>query len=87
MVPCRVMAAARHELTQSAADRGGEGCDGSRGNGGPDLKPEVEAPVGRLFRWHIEPAPKGLWIDLIVKQGGPWPKMFRPRSSIISSVR
>ncbi len=30
------------------------------GNGGPDLKPEVEARVGRLFRWHIEPAPKGL---------------------------
>ncbi len=39
------------------------------GNGGPDLKPEVEARVGRLFRWHIEPAPKGLWIDLIDETG------------------
>jgi mannose/cellobiose epimerase-like protein (N-acyl-D-glucosamine 2-epimerase family) len=39
------------------------------GNGGPDLKPEVEARVGRLFRWHIEPAPKGLWIDLISETG------------------
>ncbi|MEJ1118404.1 AGE family epimerase/isomerase [Phyllobacterium sp. CCNWLW109] len=39
------------------------------GNGGPDLKPEVEARVGRLFRWHIEPAPKGLWIDLIDQKG------------------
>ena len=26
-------------------------------NGGPDLKPEIEARVGRLFRWHIDPAP------------------------------
>lgn len=39
------------------------------GNGGPDLKPEVEARVGRLFRWHIEPAPRGLWIDLIDETG------------------
>jgi mannose/cellobiose epimerase-like protein (N-acyl-D-glucosamine 2-epimerase family) len=39
------------------------------GNGGPDLKPEVEARVGRLFRWHIEQAPKGLWIDLIDEKG------------------
>ncbi|CAN7551896.1 AGE family epimerase/isomerase [Phyllobacterium sp. LjRoot231] len=39
------------------------------GNGGPDLKPEVEARVGRLFRWHIEPAPKGLWVDLIDETG------------------
>jgi len=36
---------------------------------GPDLKPEIEARVGRLFRWHIEAAPKGLWIDLIDEQG------------------
>ena len=41
------------------------------GNGGPDLKPEVEARVGRLFRWHIEQAPKGLWIDVIDEKGGP----------------
>jgi mannose-1-phosphate guanylyltransferase/mannose-6-phosphate isomerase len=39
------------------------------GSGGPDLKPEVEARVGRLFRWHIDPAPTGLWIDRIDEQG------------------
>lgn len=39
------------------------------GNDGPDLKPEIEARVGRLFRWHIEAAPKGLWIDLISENG------------------
>lgn len=39
------------------------------GNGGPDLKPEVEARVGRLFRWHIDPAPTGLWIDRIDERG------------------
>ena len=37
--------------------------------GGPDLKPEIEARVGRLFRWHIDPAPSGLWIDLIDERG------------------
>lgn len=37
--------------------------------GGPDLKPEIEARVGRLFRWHIDPAPQGLWIDLIDERG------------------
>ena len=36
---------------------------------GPDLKPEVEERVGRLFRWHIEPAPLGLWIDRIDEKG------------------
>ena len=36
---------------------------------GPDLKPEIEARVGRLFRWHIDPAPKGLWIDGIDEKG------------------
>ncbi|NWB92661.1 AGE family epimerase/isomerase [Pseudomonas agarici] len=41
------------------------------GNGGPDLKPEVEARVGRLFRWHIEQAPRGLWIDVIDEKGRP----------------
>lgn len=40
-------------------------------NGGPDLKPEVEARVGRLFRWHIEQAPTGLWIDVIDEKGRP----------------
>jgi len=39
------------------------------GSGGPDLKPEVEARVGRLFRWHIDPAPTGLWIDRIDDRG------------------
>lgn len=39
------------------------------GSGGPDLKPEVEARVGRLFRWHIDPAPTGLWIDRIDERG------------------
>ena len=37
--------------------------------GGPDLKPEIEARVGRLFRWHIDPAPSGLWIDQIDERG------------------
>ncbi|WP_192384535.1 mannose-1-phosphate guanylyltransferase/mannose-6-phosphate isomerase [Mesorhizobium silamurunense] len=41
------------------------------GSGGPDLKPEVEARVGRLFRWHIDPAPLGLWIDRIDEHGRP----------------
>jgi len=37
--------------------------------GGPDLKPEIEARVGRLFRWHLDAAPKGLWIDQIDEKG------------------
>lgn len=36
---------------------------------GPDLKPEVEARVARLFRWHIDSAPTGLWIDQIDERG------------------
>ena len=39
------------------------------GTGGPDMKPEIESRVGRLFRWHIDPAPQGLWIDLIDEKG------------------
>lgn len=39
------------------------------GSGGPDLKPEIEARVARLFRWHIDPAPLGLWIDRIDERG------------------
>ncbi len=39
------------------------------GVGGPHLKPEIEARVGRLFRWHIDPAPTGLWIDRIDEGG------------------
>jgi mannose-1-phosphate guanylyltransferase/mannose-6-phosphate isomerase len=37
--------------------------------GGPNMKPEIEARVGRLFRWHIESAPEGMWIDLIDENG------------------
>jgi mannose-1-phosphate guanylyltransferase/mannose-6-phosphate isomerase len=37
--------------------------------GGPDLKPEIEARVARLFRWHIDPAPVGLWVDRIDERG------------------
>jgi len=37
--------------------------------GGPDLKPEIEARVARLFRWHIDPAPLGLWMDRIDERG------------------
>ncbi len=39
------------------------------GIGGPDLKPEIEGRVARLFRWHIDPAPMGLWIDRIDERG------------------
>ncbi|AWM28650.1 MAG: AGE family epimerase/isomerase [Sinorhizobium fredii] len=39
------------------------------GTGGPDLKPEIEARVGHLFRWHIDPAPLGMWIDRIDEKG------------------
>lgn len=39
------------------------------GTGGPDLKPEIEQRVGRLFRWHIDPAPTGMWIDQIDEKG------------------
>ncbi len=41
------------------------------GIAGPDMKPEIEARVGRLFRWHIDPARSGLWIDRIDEQGRP----------------
>ena len=37
--------------------------------GGPDLAPEIEARVARLFRWHVDPAPRGLWIDRIDQSG------------------
>lgn len=37
--------------------------------GGPDMKPEIEERVGRLFRWHIDPAPVGLWVDRIDERG------------------
>ncbi len=39
------------------------------GIGGCDLKPEIEARIARLFRWHIDPAPRGLWVDRIDECG------------------
>ena len=33
------------------------------------VKPEIEERVGRLFRWHIDPAPVGLWVDRIDERG------------------
>jgi mannose/cellobiose epimerase-like protein (N-acyl-D-glucosamine 2-epimerase family) len=39
--------------------------------GEPDMKPEIEARLERLFRWHIDPAPHGLWIDRIDAEGLP----------------
>lgn len=36
---------------------------------GPDLRPEIEQRVERLFRWHIDAAPGGMWIDRIDEQG------------------
>ncbi|WP_394886080.1 mannose-1-phosphate guanylyltransferase/mannose-6-phosphate isomerase (plasmid) [Mesorhizobium sp. AaZ16] len=39
------------------------------GLAGPDLKPEIEARVARLFRWHIDPAPLGMWVDRIDERG------------------
>ncbi|THF56632.1 AGE family epimerase/isomerase [Ollibium composti] len=39
--------------------------------GGADLKPEIEERVGRLFAWHLDPAPAGLWIDRIGPDGEP----------------
>jgi len=51
---------------QTEAIKAAIGLDGCAG---PDLKPEIEARVGRLFRWHIDPAPVGLWIDRIDENG------------------
>jgi mannose/cellobiose epimerase-like protein (N-acyl-D-glucosamine 2-epimerase family) len=39
--------------------------------GEPDMKPEIEARLERLFRWHIDPAPHGLWVDRIDAEGLP----------------
>jgi len=57
---------ATRSWTQTEAIKAAIALDG---NQGPDLKPEVESRVGRLFRWHIEAAPKGLWIDAIDENG------------------
>ena len=37
--------------------------------GGPDRAPEIEERVERLFRLHIDPAPRGLWIDRLDEDG------------------
>lgn len=37
--------------------------------GGVDLGPEIEQRVARLFRWHIDAAPTGMWIDKINERG------------------
>ena len=40
-----------------------------QGTGGPDMGPEIEARVGRLFDYHINMAPPGLWVDRIDVSG------------------
>lgn len=37
--------------------------------GGPDMKPEIEARLALLFRWHIASAVPGLWIDRVDERG------------------
>lgn len=34
-----------------------------------DLKPEIEARIGTLFRWHLQPAQEGLWFDRVDDNG------------------
>ncbi|RBO97522.1 AGE family epimerase/isomerase [Pseudochrobactrum asaccharolyticum] len=34
-----------------------------------DLKPEIEARIATLFRWHLHPAPEGLWFDRLDAHG------------------
>jgi len=36
---------------------------------GPDMEPEIEDRMAHLFRWHIDPAPRGLWIDRYDEKG------------------
>ena len=57
------------------------------GSGGPDLKPEVEARVGRLFRWHIDPAPQDCGSIRSTSAADRWRPKCRPASSIIWSAR
>lgn len=35
-----------------------------------DLKPEIEMRIANLFRWHLHPAGRGLWIDRVDQNGG-----------------
>jgi mannose-1-phosphate guanylyltransferase/mannose-6-phosphate isomerase len=68
-------AVSRHGLPLDRLSRSWPQCEAIKaavaldGIGGPDLKPEIEARVARLFRWHIDPAPLGLWIDRIDERG------------------
>ncbi|OXS99403.1 mannose-1-phosphate guanylyltransferase [Notoacmeibacter marinus] len=40
-------------------------------SGPPDMRPEIEDRVARLFRWHLDPAPRGMWVDTISEKGQP----------------
>ncbi|TPI40489.1 mannose-1-phosphate guanylyltransferase [Mesorhizobium sp. B3-1-9] len=68
-------AVSRHGLPLDRLSRSWPQCEAIKaavaldGIGGPDLKPEIEARVARLFRWHIDPAPLGLWVDRIDERG------------------
>ncbi|MDX8493031.1 mannose-1-phosphate guanylyltransferase/mannose-6-phosphate isomerase [Mesorhizobium sp. VK22B] len=68
-------AVSRHGLPLARLSRSWPQCEAIKaavaldGIGGSDLKPEIEARVARLFRWHIDPAPLGLWIDGIDERG------------------
>ena len=39
------------------------------GYNGLDLKPEIETRVANLFRWHLQPAKAGLWLDRVDATG------------------
>jgi mannose/cellobiose epimerase-like protein (N-acyl-D-glucosamine 2-epimerase family) len=39
--------------------------------GGPDRGPEIEERLSKLFAWHLDPAPPGLWLDRIDEHGRP----------------
>ena len=39
------------------------------GYNGLDLKPEIEARVAKLFRWHLHPVKAGLWVDRVDARG------------------
>ena len=57
------------------------------GIGGPDLKPEVEARVGRLFRWHSSRPRSGCGSTASTIAAGRWRPTCRPASFITSSAR
>ena len=45
--------------------------------GGPDLLPEVETRIARLFRFHIDPAPRGLFVERVDGTGTALPGAAR----------